>query len=452
MSLEGAVRHRTPARWNRLFLLLGIVAYIVCFRWLYHNYLAPEWGYLGFGDDPVPAKYLLLTWLLSLIPALWMPLLLRRPSQLAYWVLYLVVIIPSMFVSIYSHINSFPELATLMLFLFAGFAIVGISYHVPILRLRSLAISKKLFWTTFLCIALALATSLLVVFRHTLTLVSFRDVYDVRFAADDLIENSLINYPLMWLSGAIDPFLVGFGLFYKRPLLTLLGVSGQLLVYASMGTKGSASSIFFILVFYFILRNERRPFGLTLTWGLTGALGVLCSVYLFLGERLGSLFTTVTSLILMRAIGIPGLMTAQYYDFFQRNPLTYYSTVKGINRLVQYPYANPIGNEVGYFYSGDRTYDAITHFWASDGIAALGLPGILIISVVCAITFWIFDSVTYRQNMRFAALVTCYAAYNLCNIPLFTSVLSGGMGVLALTLYFLPAEKNANVDATQVSI
>ena len=66
--------------------------------------------------------------------------------------------------------------------------------------------------------------------------------------------------------------------------------------------------------------------------------------------------------------------------------------------------------------------DDVGHFWAYDGIAAWGLPGILVISVVCALVFWLLDSAAQRHDPRFAGLVTCYAAYNLANISLFTSL------------------------------
>src|SRR5438445_5093278 len=83
------------SRRQRILLICGIAAYIACFQWMYVNYLYPTWESFGFDYNPPTTKYMVLAWILSLLPSLWMPIKLTRPSQLAYWVLYLVTIIPS---------------------------------------------------------------------------------------------------------------------------------------------------------------------------------------------------------------------------------------------------------------------------------------------------------------------------------------------------------------------
>src|SRR4029079_15894664 len=128
----------------------------------------------------------------------------------------------------------------------------------------------------------------------------------------------------------------------------------------------------------------------------------------------------------------------QYFDFFSNNPETHYSHIKGVNWFVHYPYANTPGIEVGSFYSGDPTLDSTAHFWAADGLAAWGLAGVLLISVLCALVFWLLDSAAQRQNPRLATLVVCYVAFNLSNISIFTSLLSCGLGLLILLLHLMP--------------
>jgi ABC-type uncharacterized transport system permease subunit len=93
---------------------------------------------------------------------------------------------------------------------------------------------------------------------------------------------------------------------------------------------------------------------------------------------------------------------------------------------------------VGSFYSGDPTLDANAHFWATDGLAAWGLWGILLVSVVCALVFWVLDSTAKGHDLRFTALVVTFEALNLANVSLFTSLLSGGLGLLMIFLYFAP--------------
>ena len=117
------------------------------------------------------------------------------------------------------------------------------------------------------------------------------------------------------------------------------------------------------------------------------------------------------------------------------------SHVHGFNWFIHYPYSNPLGIEVGTYYSGDPTYDASAHFWATDGLAGLGLPGILLVSAFCALIFWMLDSVAQKHDPRFATLAISYAAYNIANGSLFTALLSGGLGLLMVFLYLVPREK-----------
>src|SRR5262249_1743147 len=105
-------------RQQRLLLVGGIAAYIACFHWMYVHYLYPEWGYFGFDYNPPATKYLVLAWVLSLLPSFWMPIKLTRPSQLAYWVLYITTIIPSMFVPLFMAIDPAAEISLLMIVLF----------------------------------------------------------------------------------------------------------------------------------------------------------------------------------------------------------------------------------------------------------------------------------------------------------------------------------------------
>jgi hypothetical protein len=425
---------------GRLLLALGMVAYVAVFQWSYINYLYPFFEYFGYDYNQPQTSHLILGWVLSLLPCLWMPLTLTRPSQLAYWVLYLTVIVPSMFVPLYAGLDQPAEIVVLMLTLFAGFSITGMCYLLPLLSINPPRISRRLFWNGVGCFAVALAVWIVVAFREHLRIVSFLDVYDLRGFAEDLIAGSRVNYALMWLSGAINPFLMGWGLYHRRTKFFVAGALGQLLVFAGLGTKGSILSILFIAGFYLLSKRGGIPFALKLTWGCVALLGGLCISFLLAGKDPGPLHSMVLFVVFMRTFGMNGLMTAQYYHFFERNPLTYFSHINLVNMFVKYPYANPIGVEVGSYYTGDAGLDSTAHFWATDGLASLGLGGVLLISVFCGFVLWIIDSAAQRHDSRLSALVLCYAAFNLSNISIFTSLFSGGLGLLILLLYVMPHE------------
>jgi hypothetical protein len=423
---------------SRFSLVLAMFVYIACFQWMYINYLEPTWAYFGFEYYAVPTRYVLLSWILSLLPCLWMPMRLQRPSCLIYWVLYVTVFIPSMFVPLHAGLNSGQEVAPLMWTFSAGFMITGLSYLVPLVRLRTPKISRNLFWQIFGFTAAGLALWMAVVFRSNLHLVSFLDVYDLRDASNDLAEGSLVNYAFMLLTGAINPFLMGCGLYLRKRWLFVAGAAGQLLVYAVGGTKGSILSIFFVLGFYLLFRIRNLLFAHKLAFSALALLASACLLFLWTGRNPGPIQAVGLFVVLMRTLSINGLLTAQYFNFFQSNPLTYYSHIKIVNLFVHYPYKYAIGQEIGVAFAGTPDLDATAHFWATDGIAGLGLPGIVLMSILCAFVFWILDSVAGKHDPYLAALVTCYAGYNIANISLFTSLYSGGFALLILTLYLMP--------------
>src|SRR5712672_3617809 len=103
--IEGKVRSR---------LLLGIVLYIAAYQWVYISWLNPVWGYMGFAYNPPPLGYFALACVLAILPGFWMPIVVTRPSQLIYWVLYFTVFIPSLFVPLYVALVPMPEVAELM--------------------------------------------------------------------------------------------------------------------------------------------------------------------------------------------------------------------------------------------------------------------------------------------------------------------------------------------------
>jgi O-antigen polymerase len=445
-----SIEERAESRerfFQRMLLVFGVIGYVSLFQWMYEYYLYPTWDYFGFHYEPTPLPYLVLAWVLSVTPSSWMPIKLTRPSQLAYWVLYITVFIPSMFVPFFAAVDTPAKISLLMVTLYAGLALISGCYHMPLAQLAPVRISPHKFWKVFGFIAGALAVWMIVVYHGHLKIVSFNDAYDLRDASNDVSEGSLVNFAFMLMTGAFNPFLMGYGLFHRRKWLFLAGVLGQLLVYSIGGTKGSILSIAFICGFYFLFRVGRQPFAIKLVTGTLALVGGLCLSFVLAGyDPVPLQFHWVALfVVLMRTFSSNGLMTAWYYNFFENNPHTFYSHVRGVNWFVHFPYERTAALEIGSVYMGGHDADPTAHFWAIDGIGAFGLPGVLLISAFCAFVFWALDSAAQRHDPRLAALVTCYAAYNIANISIFTSLYSGGLAILILSLYLMPAESSVEL-------
>lgn len=422
--------------YHRPLIVLGVSVFVALFQWAYIHFVSETYSSYGFDYQPVPDFYVALAWFFAILPSLWMPIKLTRASQLGYWVLYLTVAIPSMLVPLFAGLNRPDEIVPLIVTLCAGVGILGLGYLFRPHSFRPSTISPTAFWTGFSILGVACTLTIIVSFWGNMHLVSFADIYDVRDNAQDAGGGAVLNYALMWSYGAIYPFLMAWGLYYRKRLLFVLGSLGQVLVYSCFGTKASLLSIVFITGLYFLFRLGRAPFSLKLVWAIAGVFFVLCAIFMVEGEEPDFVTLTLMFLVMFRSFGLSGLLTGQYYYFFQHNPHTYFSHLKVAGWFVHYPYHYPLGTEIGYYYYGAQI-DTTAHFWATDGLAALGVPGILFASAVCAFVFWIIDSATVQHDARLVALVTFYVTYSLANLSLFTTFLSGGLGLLVFFLYAL---------------
>jgi hypothetical protein len=143
------------------------------------------------------------------------------------------------------------------------------------------------------------------------------------------------------------------------------------------------------------------------------------------------------AIINFRTFSVPQIVIAQYYEFFKHNPLTYMSHVNGLNWFLAYPYDGPYPVLIGeYFYGSSMNANA--GLWAGDGLAGFGLPGIIIMSSVCAFVFWILDSVSRRNDPAFIAGAMTLIVVSFTNTPLSTTFLSGGLGLLFLAVLTMP--------------
>ena len=428
---------------GRFWVVLGVLGYVGCFQWMYINYLYPEFGYYGYDYNPPATGYLILAWILSCLPSLWIPIELTRPSILAYWILYLTVLIPSMFVPLYAAFNQPSDIAVLMVVLFAGFVIAGISYALPLIQLRPARISKRLFWIGLASLTAILTLWMMAVFHNSLQLISFQYTYDLRQTAEDVMKDSRVNYAFMPLVGAINPFLMGWGLFYKRRFLFLAGALGQLLVFMALGLKSAILSVAFILGFYVLFKMRRPAFAVKLIIVALVFIAIPSFSYYWVHGDTNLPHQVMLAVIFQRTLSNEGLATAQYYDFFQKNPLTYLSNVHGVNWFLHYPYKYTIGEEIGLAYAGTTDLDQTAHFWAIDGVGGFGLWGILFVSILCALVFWALDSTARKHDTRLAALCISFSALLLANASIFTCLLSGGLGLLMILFWMMPAEQPA---------
>ena len=96
---------------------------------------------------------------------------------------------------------------------------------------------------------------------------------------------------------------------------------------------------------------------------------------------------------------------------------------------------------IGDVYGGGN---ANANFWTTDGVAAMLLPGILIINSLFFLFLIILNSITDKINRNFVFVLFVPSIVYLLNASFFTFLLSsGGLICILILLFFkIPLEKD----------
>lgn len=438
----------------RFFLMLGVIVYITAFLFSYEQWVVPRYEGWGMSYRDVPVGYIIISWILCLLSALWIPCDLTRPSQLLFFIQYFLIFIPTSFILYHSGRPELPpqKVLVLVLALFSGLTILQVGYRLPLFDIRRYGLSAKIFWGLFWCGATGLFVYLLSIFGGHFQLADFQDIYDVRSASNDLVAasgSSFAGYAQMWLSGFVLPFIFSVGVFRRRWGFVAIAAVGYLYLLGIGGTKSTMLAMIYLSVIYFLVRTGGKNAGAKIAMCFSGML-LFPAIFVLTGDAGEILDKWYIAIVHSRIFTIPQLSIGQYYNFFENHPFTYGSHINGVNLLVTYPYDGDIPRTIGrYFYDEELT--ANVNMWAQDGIASFGLIGIPILSAIALVVFWIFDSIARLHDHRFVTVTLGNIALIFANGSLFTTIISGGLLLLTITLYLYPIKDGIKTGYIKLS-
>jgi hypothetical protein len=426
----------------RALFVAAIVLYYLVFAWTYELFVYPLQNSWGFGLNDIPLMYQCLNWVMVLVPALWLPLRFDRPSLLLFLLQYLAVFIPATIVLYDSALPTLEpaQVAVLLVTVFAGLSIWQAIYVFPLVQFQRRPFSAPLFWSVFALLAAAALVLNVVVLGSNFRLANLNQIYAVRFTAADIVHDSgapgLVQHAQMWLSGFFMPLLFAAGAIYHKRWIYVVVGGVYLFLFGVAGAKSALMGLPILMVLLLWVRAKPEKAALRFVLGMTV---LLLAPFAFAGEGTLRTFlqTWYVTLVHSRIFAMQALILGQYYTFFYDHPYTLWSHITGISSFVPSPYSLDIPRTIGaYFYTINVGENS--GMWASDGIAALGLPGVIVISVIAAVLMWLFDSVAARHDVRFVTLSLGFIGISFTNISLATTLVSGGALLLALALYVMP--------------
>jgi len=397
------------------------LAYTAVYAWCYAAYLNYNYEDVGFTLYSRSAVFLTATVILTVAPTLAYRGT-RAVSSVLAAIIYLLLYVP---VQITFGLGSSAPLDSIVLvqLTFAiGMTLVFLADIVLIENPLRLDLGRNLM-PPVLGVTVASVVYILVIYHGNLHFASFgADLYEARAENQVLGSGLVTRYVSSWLSTVLVPLCLAYGLTARRRWYVATGAIACLVLYVAASNKISILLPFAYIGFYLFARRRVRTIFPALAFLLAIVIGGLVEA-----SHWGTVMFLASAIVLMRTIGNGGQLTMAYYDFFNAHPHTDYSHVNGINLFTHpYPYGSlGVGEVVGQFY-WSPLMNANANFWATDGIAAMGLVGVLIASVVCAALFMALNTVTRGYDTLFVAL--CFLSFmsGMLNASLFSAIWSGG--------------------------
>lgn len=431
------------AEFERPLLVLLSAVFVASLQFAYANMDSQLFGFLGLHWKSLTPFWTAVGFTMAVLPSLWMPVRLTRPSQVAYWILYLTVIVPVMWVPFHT-LNTPPEDYLPFSIPFLGcFFVLGLTSRLPRWKIARPDIKSETFF--FLVTALVTVFTLAVWstngFRFDLGL---KGIYDRRRSSGESIPmGSVLSYVKGNLGSALQPYSFAVGLARGSAVLVGLSLFAGIVGFSVDGSKTSAAIPLFLLALYPLITKFRARFGpIVVVMGIVGVVGAYCAWAVTRNVGVPVIST-------WRLFDVKGLLTGYYWEFFSTHPKTLLSD--GILRgFFANPYNYAAPEQIGLVYFGSSDTNSNANLWAS-AFGDFGYFGMALVTALLAMIFRLIDSMSLNRGFLIPAFLASFLGMKLSDVALDTSILSHGTLAILILIYVLPPLQRKSPDSSPVT-
>lgn len=417
--------------------MLAAALYIKAVHYAYVSYINPNFEYAHYIYIEPHIFALTSTYFLC-----WIVLLFYRntshPAQAAAALIYALCYVPIQLSLLFTVDREYSSLVIPQSFLAISMAAIFFFAHSgPITRGRTIE-NFSAFDKFFGAITVIAIFLVVLINRDHMRLVSFTEVYDLRSAAAEESQNFFVGYLSSWLSYCFISYFFARGIVQKKWMYTALGIAGSVVLYMATGAKASILLLPMTIGMVALWRN-----GIGFLFRILLALiATVAAITLILPDD--GVFLWAKSIILIRILGTSGWSASKYLEYFDLVGHTYYTHISPINFIFGgYPFGEySLGQMIGLQYSGSAEANFNASFWASDGFAAIGTFGILIITIpLAALMYSINFSMRFIDSRFSIAWLTGYLVAML-NVPFMTAMISGGGAIILMMALCISPKSN----------
>ncbi len=409
-------------------LMLACI-YALAYDFMYENFIYKLFSYIGNVDYVEMSMENRILWiLLSILPFAAYKGLTKLSSFFVLFI-YLFVYMPfvhAIFVAYnISQLQTYSYCLVMMTIMISLFKIGG-DWAI----LRDIVVKPQMSLRTVEIITLALTILYVAIAHNSMHFVNIftqsGDMYAYREQNSEVESLGGIAYVQGWLFGAFYPFLLVRYLKMKRRKMAVLPLIGYFLLFAVDMQKMTFLMPFALIFMYYVISlNEDKICNYLHSFMMVCILIISLVLYIFQDDEI---VFTLAAIVLLRTVCVAGWLTQFYIHFFNENPYTYYSHINIVNYITEaYPYSEPLGKVVAY-----GSQNANANFFLTDGVAACGLVGIIIIGVFFTVILMLINSISarYKKSDMFIMFMPTIAYF--LNVSLFTTMLSNGLLILML--------------------
>lgn len=419
-----------------LFFGIGVV-----FRFLleisYRDFVHPVFEYAGFEMQPNFDKYIE-SWIMYIGALILIPEKVSRPSHYIICIMFFVFIAPLLVYYGFADPDRWALYCVMTQYLIMILVSKGRLVHVPVIR-NGPALALGL---NVLTVGVATAWMVASVGVSNFNL-DLDAVYDFREEANNQIYSGALGYIAVWAATVSGPFILMLFLRRKNYMLAF----GVFVLHAFWFSINTHKAVLFypvlVVSIYILFKYSRATSIIPLTFS---AVVALCLVDYFFT---GSLF--LSGMFIRRLFFVPSHLTFVYFDFFDDNPLVYWSN-SFFTWFLNYPYNESIALVIGS-YLGDSTLWANNSFF-STGYMHAGLLGIVLYGVVVGLILRILDSLASKGIPLWGSLAITIVPFNnlATSADLPTTLLTHGLGYSIFVLYLYRAGRCLKVNNTTLKI
>ena len=422
----------SPKLLGRVHVLWLYAAYYFVLQISYALVESTLYTELGLRYLPPNLFYQTLGLVMVLIPPMLVDFTFDRPSHLIFTILYLTVFAPAMFIPY--HVLDMPPSKVLVLcsMMLAMFVILALFCKMPIVELKPPKLTER--QVLFLSmVASALLTFLCAANSGFHLQLSLDNIYDRRMdAREAVLGGSLAAYGIANLSSAIGPLLVAIGYVRKNIHAVLVGGIGMLSVFSFSGTKHDLIAPIFMLGIFILASQKRHRRRTIVLFGAIGLIVLSITQFLVLERNEISLY------LCRRLLIFPATITSYYWDFFSNHEFIYYSD-SFLRWALRSPYDLPMARLIGEEFFGSHEANANANVWAS-AFGHAGYLGMLATTIGLGYLLRFMDSLASHAGYRVVTVMGGLFAICWSNGAFETTLLSNGVFVSLVILYFLPSE------------